>query len=244
MDRLLRTTTPIKYPGYNHYDGHSTGFFHRTNHDLYLVTARHCLFQSKHESKGPFKPNKIEIRVREKSQHRETQSKRISLYKDTGERRWIEPHHHDVDVAVLPLDFSLRETGNTAFGSALFDVAYEPHLITRPGQSAIVAGYPVLDRDTYSPVLRNALISSALDVDFDSQPYFLVDSQLHPGTSGSPVLVRDIDEDNQVRFTVIGVHSGQYDLSAEGSENLNRVWFLKHLRDRLNDVEQGVLDQW
>jgi hypothetical protein len=88
------------------------------------------------------------------------------------------------------------------------------------------------------------LISTALDVDFDVQPFFLVDSQLHEGTSGSPVLVRDIDKDNNVRFTIIGVHSGQYDLNVKGSEDLNRVWFLKPLRERLNDIEPGVLSGW
>jgi len=244
MDPLLRTTTPIKYPGYSHYDGHSTGFYFRTNHSLYLITARHCLFQSQYSGRERFTPDKIAIRVRDKNQHRESQTREVALYDDDNNRRWIEPHHHEVDLAALPLDFSLRATGNTSFGSLHLNKSYRPHRIAVPGESAIVAGYPILDHGTYDPILRNALISTALDVDFDDQPYFLVDSELHEGTSGSPVLVRDIDEDSKVRFTVIGVHSGQYDLAAEGSENLNRVWFLKPLRDRLNDIEPSILDMW
>ena len=244
MDRLLRSTTPIKYPGYNHYDGHSTGFFFRTNHSLYLITSRHCLFQSRYEDDGSFEPDKISIRIRNQGSHRETHSKRISLYDADGNREWIEPYHHQVDIAALPLDLSLRGTGNTFLGGGLMEVAYEPQNIVRPGELAIVAGYPILNRETYAPILRNAMISSALDVDFDKQPYFLVDSQLHDGTSGSPVLVREEDDLDRTRFTLIGVHSGQYDLTAEGSENLNRVWFLRPLRDRLIDIEPGLLEMW
>lgn len=244
MDRLLRSTTPIKYPGYKHSDGHSTGFFYRTNNNLYLVTARHCLFQSKHEPKGPFKPDRIAIRLRKKAQHHKSDSKSISLYDRNGDRRWIEPFHHEVDIAALPLDLSLRETGNTMFGTHRLGKSYDPKHDATPGEPAIVAGYPVLDHETYSPILRNAMISTALDVDFDTHPYFLIDSNLHEGTSGSPVLVRDLDEENRIHFTVIGVHSGRYDLNIEGSENLNRVWFLRHLQDRINDFEPSLLDQF
>jgi hypothetical protein len=141
MNRLLRTTTPIKYPGYDHYDGHSTGFYLRTNSGLYLVTARHCLFQSQRETKGPFKPDEIAIRVREKTRHTKSRTERVHLYDDDGDRRWIEPHHHNVDIAALPLDFSLRETGNTSFGTVHLDKSYEPHTIAVPGEPAIVAGY-------------------------------------------------------------------------------------------------------
>lgn len=244
MDGILRTTTPIKYPGYELRDTHSTGFFYRTNHDLYLVTARHCLFQSRHEEDGPFKPDEISIRIRDKSKHDVTRSERIKLYDDEGNKNWIEPHYHHVDIAALPLDFSIREVGSTAFGTALFGKSYSPDEITGPGQSAIVAGYPILERDTYAPVLRNALISTALNVDFDSQPYFLIDSQLHEGTSGSPVIVHYVDRLELDRFTVIGVHSGRYDLNVEGSENLNRVWFIMPLRNRLNDIEPGIQETW
>jgi V8-like Glu-specific endopeptidase len=243
MDGLLRTTTPIKYPGYEHSDSHSTGFFYRTNNDTYLVTARHCLFQSRRERKGPFKPKEIAIRLRDKSQHRGSHTERISLYDSNEKRRWIEPFHHEVDVAALPLNFSLRETGNTSFGTFRLGKSYDPKDDAVPGEPAIVAGYPVLNRETYSPILRNALISTALDVDFDAQPYFLVDSNLHEGTSGSPVLVREIDEEDRTHFKLIGIHSGRYDLSSEGGENLNRVWFLHHLHKRIIDFEPNLLDQ-
>lgn len=244
MDRILRTTTPIKYPGFEHYDGHSTGFFYRTNNNLYLVTARHCLFQSRHEPKGPFKPDRIAIRLREKAQHQRSDIKKIPLYDEKENRRWIEPFHHEVDIAALPLNLSLRETGNTMFGAHRLGKSYNPEYDATPGEPAIVAGYPILNHGTYSPILRNALISTALDVDFDSQPYFLIDSNLHEGTSGSPVLVRDYDEENRVHFTVIGVHSGRYDLNIEGSENLNRVWFLNNLQERIKDFEPNLMDQF
>lgn len=237
MDRILRTTTPIKYPGYRYLDGNSTGFFYRTVKNCYLVTARHCLFQSRHEPGGPFKPEKIAIRIRNKSDHRKSSTKEISIYDESGGRKWIEPYHHEVDVAALPVNVSLSETGNTCFGSIHLDTELHPKNVATPGEPAIVAGYPLMDSDFYSPILRNALIASALDVDYDAQPYFLVDSNLHEGTSGSPVFIREVDENETVRFSIIGVHSGRYDQNNKGSEDLNRVWFLKHLYDRIIDLE-------
>ncbi|WP_225935427.1 S1 family peptidase [Halobaculum magnesiiphilum] len=241
MERLLRTTTPIRYPTYNRSESHSTGFFFRTNRELYLITARHCLFESDRGGVR-FRPEEIAIRLRDKKDHRESRTMRIPLYDESGDRNWIEPYHYDVDIAALPLEISLRETGNTSFGTSRLSKAYEAKNVAVPGDSAIVAGYPVVNAGSYSPILRNALISSALDVDYDKQPYFLIDSQLHEGTSGSPVLVRKTDRNDNIAFHVIGVHSGQHDVSVPGGENLNRVWFLKHLRIRLNDFEPDLTD--
>lgn len=244
MDTLLRATTPIKYPGYEYKDDHSTGFFYQTHNNEYLITARHCLFQSKHEPKGPFKPNEIAIRIRQNKNHHETSTEVLSVYDDSGDRKWIEPFHHEVDIAALPLDISLRETGNTSVGSYRLNKSYEPKNVAVPGEPAIVAGYPIINRESYSPILRNALISTALDVDYDSQPYFLIDSNLHEGTSGSPVLIREVDKENNINFKLIGVHSGRYNLNHKGSENLNRVWFLTHLHKRIVDIEPNLLDQY
>ncbi|SEL88712.1 trypsin-like peptidase domain-containing protein [Haloferax larsenii] len=244
MHRVLRATTPIRYPGYQLNDSHATGFFYRTNSAPYLVTSRHCLFQSRHDPGGPFKPNKIAIKIRDRTQHRNTVTKEIQLYDQNGDPKWIEPNHYHVDIAAIELDFSLSETGTTFFGSHFLGKGHDAHRVASPGESAIVAGYPVLNAGSYSPVLRNALISTALDVNLDSQPYFLIDSNLHQGTSGSPVLVKEVDDEGRIHFTAIGVHSGQYDLMDNGSENLNQVWFLSHLRERLNDIEPNLIDMW
>lgn len=243
MDPVLRTTTPIKYPGY-HGDFHATGFFYRTTNQLYLLTCRHVLYELE-EDEFSFRPKKIAIRLRDMTDHKKTQGKTLSLYDEEEEPIWIEPKHHQSDVAALPLDFSLRETGNSAFGTATFGIDYVPSRGISPGQSAIVAGYPIIDSSHYAPILRNALISSPLDVDFDVNPFFLIDAKLHDGTSGSPVLYREKEEErSRPRFQLVGIHSGQYDLNQEGSENLNRVWFLKHLRDRLNEIEPTLSSEW
>jgi hypothetical protein len=58
-----------------------------------------------------------------------------------------------------------------------------------PGNDVWFVGYPANRFDTSNnlPVLRRGYIASIPKVDFERQPQFLIDAQVFPGSSGSPV---------------------------------------------------------
>ena len=240
MDPIFRVTTPIRYPKGG---GHATGFFHHSNQGLYLITSRHAVYDN--DPPWTFQPEKIHIKVREKGDWTKTQNKVIDLY-ENEEPKWIEPEYSEADVVAISLDISLKDTGNTSFGTTSLGIEYtvpgKSAAIVDHGYSAVVAGYPILERPSYTPILRDALISSPLNLDFDVQPYFLIDAKLHSGTSGSPVMVESEDHAGNTILKLIGVHEGQYNLREKGSENLNRVWYFRHVLDKLNEVEPNLLD--
>lgn len=74
-----------------------------------------------------------------------------------------------------------------------------------PSQSVMFVGYPdsIKDRMHNLPIARTGTIASLPHVDFDGQPSFLIDAQVWPGSSGSPVFVKG--KGNDVPFSLIGV---------------------------------------
>jgi len=82
------------------------------------------------------------------------------------------------------------------------------------------------------PVYRKGIIASSYPVEFNNYPYFLIDANLHEGTSRSPVLNSPnnmlIDSEGRGLHTdksiLLGIHSAEY--LAEGEPlALNVVWY-------------------
>ena len=63
----------------------------------------------------------------------------------------------------------------------------EPNLL--PGSEVLFLGYPENRFDTKNnlPILRRGYIGSMPKVDFEGRQQFLIDAQVFPGSSGSPV---------------------------------------------------------
>lgn len=83
----------------------------------------------------------------------------------------------------------------------------------------IVIGYPRSFYDVVNlyPILKAGIVASAFQKDFGGQPYFLIDSRLFPGSSGSIVISKPLDlrvEDGRLllsqtkEFAVLGIYSG------------------------------------
>jgi S1-C subfamily serine protease len=171
--------------------GTATGFFYTRNDVLYLVTNRHVVID---EAKG-LKPEALRLKLHS-DQHDLTRNVEwnIPLYKN-GKALW---HVHQ-DYAHKPIDISVIEVDAKAliaagaYIKALSSANFLPEdfLITT-GEDVMVIGFPrgVSDSVHNLPLVRSALISSAFGVDFNGNPQFLVDANLHPGMSGSPVMTR------------------------------------------------------
>ena len=117
-----------------------------------------------------------------------------------------------------------------------------PHeLQLHPGDDVFIMGYPLGLKDNVNnlPIFRNAMIASSFRTHFDGKPLFLTDANLHPGTSGSPVITKPkstwVDEQGNtslrtgLNYFLLGVHSATLGMSAAGQQEiplgLGATWY-------------------
>jgi hypothetical protein len=88
------------------------------------------------------------------------------------------------------------------------------------------------------PVIRYATLASPYPIPFQGRPLALIDANLHPGTSGSPVILkpssiplrrRGADPSSRRRVYLVGVHSSSVGaVLKDGGKDplgLHLVWF-------------------
>ncbi len=101
------------------------------------------------------------------------------------------PHPNaDVDLACINVSV-IGEPGRNIFhktlkSDLLADFSHEHFL---PGNEVWFVGYPENRFDTTNnlPIMRRGYLASIPGVDFEGKPQFLIDAQVFPGSSGSPV---------------------------------------------------------
>lgn len=173
--------------------GTATGFFYLKSDVLYLVTNRHVVID---ETKG-IKPDLLRVKLHtDPKDLTKNVDVDIPLYSN-GSAKW---HVHEnyatkkTDIAVIELEQKKFKTG--FFIKALNASNFLPKdLRITTGEDVIVIGFPrgLSDTEHNLPLVRNAMISSAYGVQFQGNPLFLVDANLHPGMSGSPVMTKPKD---------------------------------------------------
>ena len=214
--------------------GSATGFFYQKGDDKYLITNRHVAIDEDEE----YYPDFIKIKVHSDNRTLlNTRNIDIPLY-DEGNKIWLEHRDNDgiqivndkIDVIAIKINDFLSPTDLIQFFSSRdFPL---PDTRINLGDSCIVVGFPYAFHDTqhYLPVVRSGTIASTWRSHFRGKKMFLVDSNLHPGTSGSPVIIPE----SNVRRDGGGVGLGLYPLlllginSAESLEkgfNLNIIWY-------------------
>jgi len=218
--------------------GTATGFFYTRDNAVYLVTNRHVV---RDEAKG-IAPESLSLRVH-KSATDLTQNDQFTVpLMTSGRSLWhVHPKHpgQPVDVAVVELDQAALRA-NFVVKAVDRSVFLPANIAILPGQPLMVIGFPrgFSDSRHNLPIVRNAMVSSAYGVGFDGLPMFLVDANLHPGTSGSPVFTKPSDTFSDVNgntlmttgspFYFLGVHSATIGIKlAAGNEDplgLATVW--------------------
>ena len=108
--------------------------------------------------------------------------------------------------------------------------------IIHPGEDIFIIGYPLGFSDAVHnlPIFRNAMVASWFRIPFQGQPLFLTDANLHPGTSGSPVISKpkniwvdangNTSLDAGLTYYLLGVHSGTYGI-ANIPLGLGAAWY-------------------
>jgi hypothetical protein len=116
---------------------------------------------------------------------------RISLYDEKGKPQWLEHPRYKgkkYDVIAIPLD---REEMKR-FNIYVFTTVNLPDENTDigVGEEVLILGYPLGFKDpVYGlPILRGAVFSSAYPAYFGNRPFILLDTKMHAGDSGSPVV--------------------------------------------------------
>ena len=224
--------------------GTASGFFYATASHLLLVTNRHVV---RDEEKG-VEPDSLRLRLHmDASDVRKNGHYVVPFYSTTGEPLWKQHHPSSkIDIALVPLD--REELTETFVIKAFTSDSFLPETyVLDPGEDVFVMGYPrgFHDEKANLPVFRNAMIASVYGVHFRGMPCFLTDANLHPGTSGSPVITKPKntwrDKDGAVHMVtgvphyLLGVHSGTYGITLEDGTadplGLGVAWYSNLIED-------------
>jgi S1-C subfamily serine protease len=229
--------------------GSASGFFYGRGEDLFLVTNQHVMRddQAKNDkgNPAPVIPDFLRLRLHtDQNDVRKVGDFDVPLYKGK-DRLWkIHSDSPMADVALLKLDsaaikkhFVVKAWSKESFLPKNYTMA--------PGEDVFVIGYPFAFHDVVFnlPIFRSAMIASTYGVPFRGAPLFLTDANLHPGTSGSPVITKpkstwvdDQGNTNVVTGTVyylVGVHSGTVSKDLTGGQDigLGAAWYAELIED-------------
>lgn len=219
--------------------GGGTSCWYTLNDDLFLITNRHVVIN---EAENYF-PDELRLLLHiDPNDIRRNADFAIPLYSN-GKPQWREHPigGPDVDVVALPVDKTKVQP--QFFVKALNPENHIPNNVdVSIGADVQVIGYPLGFHDDIHnlPIVRNATIASVYPVPFQGHPYVLIDSRLHRGTSGSPVMTKPT---TMVSYTdgstgmhnapvsfFMGIHSATLDIKGRDANideplGLNIVWF-------------------
>lgn len=215
----------------------ATGFFYYLN-GLYFITCRHVVI----EEEKDYYPDEIRLLLHKQDNKVQNKMFSIPLYSSDDEQLWLEHPQYGKEVDVVAIPIEKEDFSSQFYIKCFFHQNNIPSHIDLSGEEVIVIGYPLGFRDTIHnfPIFRNATIASVYPISFEGKPRFLIDSRLHRGTSGSPVITKAM---NTIRTTsgdiirklppprfFLGVHSETVetldrDPNKDEPLGLNFVWF-------------------
>lgn len=231
--------------------GTATGFFYIRNDVVYLVTNRHVILD---EEKG-IKPDTLRVKLHEDPKDMtKNVDFDIPLYSDNSVKWHVHSDYKTkkIDVAVIEIDQRALRAGHFIKGLSSSNFLPKEYVI-QPGEDVMVIGFPrgFSDSTHNLPLVRNAMISSAYGVDFQGSPFFLIDANLHPGMSGSPVITKPKntwpDDKGNINILTgspmyfLGVHSATIVLplsSGKESLGLGTVWYGYLIEEIIDSFEK------
>lgn len=154
-------------------------------HKAYFVTNKHVL------EGGSF--FRISF-VKRNAPHNEPDLGKVSTFRFQYSDSYIELHpDKDVDVAAIDMTAFVEKHQNSIFFRALDYnmLASCDEEFLHVSQNVTFVGYPdnKYDFKTNLPLTRSATIASPPSLDFSGLRAFVIDGQVFPGSSGSPVII-------------------------------------------------------
>jgi len=227
------TTTLVRILREGDIVGSATGFFFKHNAIPYLATNRHVVV----DVSGDQDPDQLQLVLHRSKQNLQMNwPLNVDLYSE-GKQLWLQHPTHDpahCDVALIPLD-------EKSLPGSRFDIFLQSKIVfiesvlvnkedVNPFGDVVIIGYPLgfYDEKNNLPVYRKAMMASQYGVAFQDLPCFLIDANLHPGTSGSPVLNSHHtlfkSGGSKEGYKLFGVHSAEAIVN-EKPLGLNIVWY-------------------
>ena len=171
-----------------------------------------------------------------------------------------------IDVAALNILNHVTERVKSSdkyvapYGLSVEDFPGDNSVDVEVASDIIVLGYPrgFYDKINLFPIVKSGIVASRWGVGFEGNPYFLIDSKLFPGSSGSVVLSKPNDlmiKNGQVmyakekHFSLLGIFSGEPQFEGAPVEignlivthkidfNLGVVWYGELIEEV---ISQGV----
>jgi S1-C subfamily serine protease len=217
--------------------GTATGFFCANAEEsrLFFVTNRHVA----RKEDVQFFPDYFLLKLHaNRDDLRQFADFRIDLYRD---KRKQQPVWRELSPAVDVIAIEVSQTEIRAryvYKSFRRDDFITEDVIVGLGDPLVIIGYPLgfYDELYNLPVARQGAVASVFPVPFRGQRYFLVDANLHPGMSGSPVitkpspfmLLKGPSHGSSRNFYLVGVNSGSVD-----PLGLNAAWLTNVIADLL-----------
>lgn len=248
-EKFLVTTQIQAYSG-NESKMVATGFFYERNQQLALVTNRHVVIDEKENYRADLLTVKLHT---DENYHdlRKNHDYEIQLCNDAGETLWLEhpDPELDVDVVCIPIrqDDPLRN-------AAVMALAPENHfpddMETALVDEVKLYGYPggYYDDVHNLPIVKTGHVASAFGIPHKNKPYFLVDTTIAKGMSGSPVFSH-----GSMRY-FLGILSADLSILLEVTKNgkveeekldlnLSIIWYARLIGEILDQLPENSPQQ-
>jgi len=208
FDGEVLTVSRIRYVKEGHLidaaEDSASGFFYEHNDSYYFITNLHVV---KDDSDGHF-PTELVLDLHPN----DSSTKRpyhLSLYDDQNRPSWLihRDRGEDVDIVALKVNENFVES---QYVIKSFNEHSILNLTPFLGQNLLVIGYPLGHYDIINniPIIRDATVSSVSDISTKNKPFFVIDSKLQEGMSGSPITTKPPNSarscsGRQIRFRAI-----------------------------------------
>ena len=116
----------------------------------------------------------------------------VTFTDDNLKEQIIDHPDPEIDLACLPVT-GIKGSEHQVFCTVANDAltSIPDSMIVHAGKEVFFIGYPDNRFDAVHnlPILRRGYIASLPDIDFNGKPQFVIDAQVFPGSSGSPVFI-------------------------------------------------------
>jgi hypothetical protein len=179
----------------------------------------------------------------------------IPLY-DQEVPKWLEHPDYGKEIDVVALPINKDEIASKYYIKPFNKSHLNPYRYLSLGEDLLVVGFPEGERDTIhnAPIVRSATIATLYNQPFQGKQGFLIDSRLHNGTSGSPVLTKPTtiirykdghaklvhDRIESFKKYLIGVHSEKFN-RLYADLDLSFVWFASLIPEIIGGNQRGEI---
>ena len=161
------------------------------------------LISNRHVYRNPSNPIVLNFHKRDPN---DSEAMLLGQTVTISERQFRDVYHEhpssDIDLACINISVIANPDNEIYYKTLSADLLSYNDEELHPGSEVWFVGYPENRFDTAHnlPILRRGYIASIPRVDFQGQPQLLIDAQVFPGSSGSPVFVT-LDR----KFQLLGV---------------------------------------